>query len=71
MAEKAQTQKWTFEKEVREQTLEEVRLILVEMQLKIDVRSCLYDHEVYAKEGGLEVLEQAIEQISKLSNSTY
>jgi hypothetical protein len=71
MAEEAQTQKWTFEKEVREQTIEAVRLILIEMQLKINVRSCFYDHEVYAKEGGLEALEEALEQISKLNKSNY
>ena len=69
MAEEAQTQKWTFEKEVREQTLETVRTSLIEMQLKIDARICLYDHEVYAKEGGLEALEEALEQISKLNKS--
>jgi hypothetical protein len=69
MAEEAQSQKWTFEKEVRKQTLEAVRTILIEMQSKIDVRSCLYDHEFYAKEGGLEALEEALEQISKLNKS--
>ena len=69
MSEEAQTQKWTFEKEVRGQTLEAVRLILIEMQSKIDVRSCFYDHEVYAKEGGLEALEEAITLISKLGES--
>ena len=69
MSEEAPPQKWTFEKEVREQTLEAVRTILVEMQLKIDARICLYDHEVYLKEGVLEALEEALEQISKLNKS--
>lgn len=67
MAEEAQTQ-WTFEKEVREQTLEAVRLIIVGMQLKLEVRCCLYDHEVYAKEGGIEALEEALEQIRILNH---
>jgi len=71
MAEEAQTQKWTFEKEVREQTLEAVRTILIEMRSKINVRNCFYDHEVYAKEGGLEVLEQVLEQISELNKLNY
>lgn len=69
MTEEAQTQKWTFEKEVREQTLEAVRTILIEMQSKIDLRSCFYDHEVYFKEGGLDALEEALEQIGKLNES--
>lgn len=57
------------EKEVRKQVIEEVRLIIVEMQSKIDVRSCFYDHEVFFKKGGLEALEEALEQISKLNES--
>ena len=55
------------EKEARKQVIEEVRLILIAMQSEIEVRSCFYDHEVYFKEGGLEVLEEALEQISKLN----
>lgn len=55
------------EKDARKQVIEEVRLILIAMQSEIDVRSCFYDHEVYFKEGGLEALEEALEQISKLN----
>jgi len=56
------------EKEVRKQVIEEVRSILLEMQSKIDVRSCFYDHDFYFKKGGLEALEEALEKISKLND---